>query len=335
MHSTKLITLAKSLQAWKDSKYGSLFRFCDIDTFSKVVEFWKGYIVIDRIARDKISIKLKDDLKKSADTRTSIMGGNGIVLTGFRSASPVALNSMEDLPKLHTNYLKTGTTNGSQAKDLMVHSTILWTFSSDFIWRLHTLHWLLHSHSKPVPNLHKRPSRQYVLSSKLGATRSRHAPKIWLLRFFTSDALSFCRTLQQIRYSKNNKTASCYRGQNSSSPLLLDSEDYTTGGDSPLIFTAIDTSNLVDHLGPLNVLMAASPLLESKMYATLCTEVLVHQENTPIDTINSLLWGDFPSMSILLGLIPVEYFTKTTVVSCTEETILNAVTNGESGKIRC
>ena len=46
-------------------------------------------------------------------------------------------------------------------------------------------------------------------------------------------------------------------------------------GDAPLSFNVIDTSNLLDHVGSVNLLVAAIPLLEHNLSATLYTEALV------------------------------------------------------------
>jgi hypothetical protein len=337
LRATKLVALAESPQSWKDSEYGQLFRFCDSGTFRKVVQIWEGYIVADRKTRNEFSAKLKSDIKKSADTKTILVGNSG-VLTGFRSASPAALSAVNELPKLHSEYLKLGTTTGEQEKEAnpMFNSNGTLHYSLDPLFGFHLA-------PAYIPLAATSPFKASAKSTRKVVDTARLEFRAWgdafkkcskhiVLRFFTGDALAFCQTLQQIKHGKNNNVANCYRSQNSSEPLLLDSEDYKSGGSSPLRFTAIDTSNLVDHLGPLNILMAASPLLENKTYATLFTELLVKYENTRMDAINNLLCGDFLSMSILLGLIPVEYITKATVTSSTEETMLSAVTNGRNGK---
>lgn len=309
-----------------------------MSTFSKVVGIWKGYIITDKKAREKFSAKLKSDIGKSADAKIRLMGGKGIILTGFRSASPVAIKAMADLPKLHAEYLKTGTTNGSHAKEAnpMFDSNGTLHYSLDPLFGFHLAPAYiplaatspLKSSAKSVPQVVATARLEF----KAWSDAFKVCAKKMVIRFFAGDALAFCRTLRHIGLDGNNDTSCCYRNHNSFSALLLDSEDYKRGGDGPLRFTAIDTSNLVDHLGPLNVIMAASPLLENKTHATLFTEVLVRQEKNPIEAVNNLLCGDFPSISILLGLNPVEYFTKVTVASCTEETMLNAMPNGGNGK---
>ena len=55
-------------------------------------------------------------------------------------------------------------------------------------------------------------------------------------------------------------------------------EDYASNGNAPIQFNVIDTSNLLDHVGAINLLVAASPLLESSTCATLYTEALVKKQ---------------------------------------------------------
>lgn len=301
-HAKKLVAASNTLQSWNESKYGSLFRFCDTGTFSKVVKIWNGYAATDREARNKFSAKLKMDIRFASAKRELIglyteykmytedkkhgfieanpmFGSNGTLhysldpLSGFHLAPA-------SVPLAPTSLYKVATGTESTAKVVDTARLEFLTWCSAF--------------KKCACNL--------------------------TLRFFTGDALAFSQMLQHVRQSKSNTVAICYRRQGCSEPLLLDSEEYAIGGNGPLMFTVIDTSNLGDHLGALNVLVATSPLLENKTYATLFTEVLAREEYTHLEAVNSLICGDFASMALLLGLMPVEYYTKTTVTVTTTKT---------------
>ncbi|KAK4184071.1 hypothetical protein QBC35DRAFT_455669 [Podospora australis] len=71
-------------------------------------------------------------------------------------------------------------------------------------------------------------------------------------------------------------------------------------------FTAINTSDLVDQLGALNVLVAASPLLAGGPDSCLYTDVLVKHWRNASDRefIDKILGGNLPTMALLLGLSP-------------------------------
>jgi hypothetical protein len=77
--------------------------------------------------------------------------------------------------------------------------------------------------------------------------------------------------------------------------LILDGEDYGTAGKAPLLFNVIDTSNLTDYVGAINLLVATAPLLQRSPSATLYTESLVKQAKDHKAFIDGLLCGHFPS----------------------------------------
>ena len=85
----------------------------------------------------------------------------------------------------------------------------------------------------------------------------------------------------------------------------------------------IDTSNLTDHLGAINVLVATAPLLSAERSSTLYTEVLVKQGDNLKDLADSMICGDFTTMSMLFGLLPIEYLTNATSISNMEDRLMN------------
>ena len=117
-----------------------------------------------------------------------------------------------------------------------------------------------------------------------------------------------------------------YRDQYHLETLILDGEDYASNGNAPLLFNVIDTSNLLDHVGAINLLVAASPLLESSICATLYTEALVKKQEDLKALVDGILCGHFPTLSILFGLMPIEYWTSSTATSNVEEHLLDTFT---------
>lgn len=65
----------------------------------------------------------------------------------------------------------------------------------------------------------------------------------------------------------------------------------------------------MDHLGCLNLLTAAGPLLKQKPMSTLSTEALVPRELDMGKFKKNLLFGDIPIVALLLFLNPVENWT--------------------------
>ncbi|KAF2092448.1 hypothetical protein NA57DRAFT_62455 [Rhizodiscina lignyota] len=131
------------------------------------------------------------------------------------------------------------------------------------------------------------------------------------------------------------KSANLYRDNYHLVPLELNSDDYLGSCKAPTSFNVIDTSNLGDHLGTLNILIAASPVLKCTPSASIFTECLVNvqREETHMQYADSLLYGDFTTMSILLDLFPVEYWTNISSTSTSDEITMDITRRlGGSGK---
>lgn len=110
-----------------------------------------------------------------------------------------------------------------------------------------------------------------------------------ILRFFVGDAVAFAYALQQIRITGPSSSSHWYRDRYHFEPLVLDDEHYSDAS-APLVFDIIDTSNLIDHLGALNLLTATSPLLRNSLSATLYSEKLVRTQETQISLLETLSW---------------------------------------------
>lgn len=64
----------------------------------------------------------------------------------------------------------------------------------------------------------------------------------------------------------------------------------------------MDTCNLIDHLGALNVLMAVSPLLKDDRLSFLYAESVVKRKNSHKAYIDTLICGDLPTIALLPNL---------------------------------
>lgn len=131
--------------------------------------------------------------------------------------------------------------------------------------------------------------------------------------------MTFCHVLQQ-RLTAADDAAQWCRGPYLPDPLILDADDYRSG-QAPLLFNVIDTSNLIDHFGSINLLVAPAPLLDRSLASNLVTESLVRRHDAdqpPMD-------GNATALSTLLVLFPVQYWTSTSLVSSVSEAMLHAL----------
>lgn len=134
------------------------------------------------------------------------------------------------------------------------------------------------------------------------------------IRFFVGDAINFCHVLNQHR-SKDEVARDLYSRPWSTTQLRLDGKGYipNTHDQAPLSFNVIDTSNLADEVGFVNVLVAAIPLLEQSPAAVLYTETintLPYGRDQFSDLLSQLLCTEVAgNMSALLGVVPAPYIT--------------------------
>lgn len=110
--SKKLCALAGSTTSWHDSEYGRLIRFCDQRTLKVVREIWSTQSISDlkKDERENYAKRYKSSIQKSLELKRQFCG-DGLIMTGFRSAAPVSMESLKDLPTLHKRYWDHGITD--------------------------------------------------------------------------------------------------------------------------------------------------------------------------------------------------------------------------------
>ncbi|KAJ9660986.1 hypothetical protein H2201_006714 [Coniosporium apollinis] len=339
LQSKKLCALSTSLHSWHSSEYGRLLRFCDQSTFIKVKEIWSSYAATTDLGEDeqaRYDKQFVSVIQKAVDTRVDRLGKSGIVLTGFRSTAPVGPQSLKDLPGLHQQYWDHGTTDGGDGRKATcsnpmfassVTDTFILHYGTDPLLGFHLASAYvplaptspLRPNSIEIRHLHKVVAAARLQFQTWAASFRNCAPQSLTLRFFAGDALAFCHTLQHKR-TTNNITANPYRTPYCMEPLALNGD---TPADAPVSFDVIDTSNLVDHIGAINVLVATAPLLKHSISASLHTESLVRREKSYKERVDSILCGHFSTISFLLGLFPVEYWTNVAAVSTVDENLFD------------
>ena len=344
----KLHSLSASLRTWHESKYGKLTKVCDHGSLEKVREMW-GFYGIERKGKELSSFKEHHEACIWKSNQHKARLGIGINLTGFRSSSPAHLHSIDNLDALHKHYWEYGSTDLDQSTlSLAVHANPMFMSLDDNV--------VLHYGTDPLLGFHLAtayapltptsplfrsspgltPLENVVEAAKTefhswATSFRKHAHSI-TLRFFVGDALAFSHALQHRSSAEPSTPAHWYRDRFHFEPLILDGEDYAVGGACPLAFAIIDTSNLIDHVGALNLLVATAPLLANDISATLYTEKLVRSDSTYTSLFDNLLCGHLPTVSMLLGLTPVDFLTNTSALSSGDEVLLDAATRPLSEK---
>ncbi|KAG6894339.1 hypothetical protein C0992_006556 [Termitomyces sp. T32_za158] len=149
-----------------------------------------------------------------------------------------------------------------------------------------------------------------------------------VIRLWVGDALAFSRAL--LVFASTNSTTGVCQPAWEATPIILDGQDYAgaTRDKAPLKFDMIDTSNLMDHLGLINILVATVPLLQDHPTATLYTNCLLNFHESS-GNFASHACTEIATLSLLLGIIPASY-----VSGFTTQSNMHDVCTSMSGTIK-
>ncbi|KAJ3564080.1 hypothetical protein NPX13_g7969 [Xylaria arbuscula] len=346
--SKMLYEVSTTMETWQQGKYGRCLSFCDCATLADVRKMWAFYSVEQKGAestRFKGRFQSALDKAKAKRQNTANPNQSRINAAGFRSASPAHIGCLEDLNALNQHYWKYGTTD--LKADVRLTSTYpnpafltlgdgaLIHYGLDPLLGFHlaAVDAPLDSTATIVNQLQRREKYAALAQAEfyewMASYREQCQRNNIKVQFSIGDAVSFAHTLRHKSITSEN-TAHWYRDRYGVCPLVLDGPDYALGARGPVEFDVIDTSNLCDHLGSLTLLTATSPLLRDDVSAVLYTEVLAKNHKDYRDVLDQVLCGHVPTLSTLLGLFPVEYWTNTSPISIGDEMILDTLMAGLS-----
>jgi hypothetical protein len=313
----KLLRESTSPDAWNQSEYSSFVRFCNEHTRLELRRHWKLYAD----AQGSSSEQRRETKKTFVSGIQKVRRDHRIGYPGCRSAGPYFQESMIPLSEVYSHFWTTGTTFTDE--EALSSAT---NVNPTFVYSLAGTAFSVHFGVTPVAPFHLAPTflrsepdsttqsdlvvraksqfRDWVTSFRTSLKRQ---PGGIVIRFFCGEALRFCHALAEYRATGSvakDQTAATW----DANPLVFDSPDYTPGNTSaPLTFNVIETSNLVDHLGFLNVFIAATPILSESYSATLFTETFIQVGNDPTKSFNRKLCADLPTIGLLFDLLPINY----------------------------
>ncbi|KAK7924431.1 hypothetical protein PG985_006485 [Apiospora marii] len=330
----KLLAVSDTLETWRQSKYSEFISFCDAGSLGLTREFWSKCLASAR-ALDKPTLE-----KELRRTRQLEAGGEtSLMLTGIRSASPVAIHAMMVLPETHAQYWKTGSLTELNA-DL----------PNPLLGSILSQHTLLHRGTDPILGFHLAMAFANIASGsplridgqskgkerlvQAATTQFREWVKAFqsqlkhgvTVSFAVADALNFCQALKDASCG-SNKASTVYRCQFDMSRYELDPDRYPSCDSKGLLFDVVDTSNLADHLGAVNLLVSASPLLKPISSSTVYVETLMKGASHRQAELDDLLLGHAPMTSLVLGVSAVESWTNATSTSAVDALVIGAAQN--------
>ena len=310
----KLLHESTSLGVWSQSRYSSTLRFCNDHTRVELRRHWRLYADAGR-SSPKRKRKLRETVLSEM---REVKARRETVRSGCRSAGPYFLRSPTAVRAVFDHFWATGTTfvdeetpsSATNANPTFVYSLAGTTFAVHFgtlpITPFHLAPAFLRSKpssttASDLVDCAKSQFRGWIASFQTFLGRQ---PGIIVIRLFCGEALSLCQALAEYRATGSVADDQIVAPWNTT-PLVFDGPDYTPGNTSaPLTFNVIEASNLVDHAGLLNVLIATVPLLSETYSATLFTETLPLVGDGPTQSFNRQLFADLPTASILFGLLP-------------------------------
>jgi hypothetical protein len=322
-HAKRLSDASTSHTTWTSSHYGKFAHILSESTLARVRKCWLQYSE----ARDFNSPQESAREHRARAAINNIyrekVGSSGTkTLHGMRSAGAHITNALETMSSAFEGYWKTGVTGGNEEDERSLGNLGKGRLNPMFaISSAPAGGYAVHYGSDPLLGFHlaeafdmAEPGKSHMdCVVKLAKFQFRS----WcdsFVRFLEQDrisivlhcgeAVSLCHELQRQPLAEANlqNAPSLYVGPWTCKPLVLDRQFYNPGA---VQFDVIDTSNLADHVGILNVLPAAVPLLSRKSSSVLYIETLLVASDDPSRSLPTMLCSDVSTMSLLLGLSPI------------------------------
>ncbi|KAL1860329.1 hypothetical protein Daus18300_009242 [Diaporthe australafricana] len=349
-HLVRILAVSQSLRDWRQSEFGDKFRFCDSSTLSSVHEIWTAYAEsLARKDQNQYRADFETALKHSKNYKDATVGQQALVYGSFRAAAPLAPQVMatNELRLALDSWWEKGTVgptvpaNTSLPNPLFSVSLSEYSvlpYGGDPILSYHLAAACAHlTEDSPLRSGNRREGSSSLVEaaqlqfSEWSQAFIEMASRDLFLRFIAADGLSLCHTLQH-HLETGQFSGHFYRRQLTMENLELDSVEYGSGSKTPSQFDVIDTSNLSDYLGTLNVLASSTPLLKAAPWATLYTETMNKGTEGEQKKFEELFCGPAKTISTLLGISPVEYWTNATAVSNVDEYMIAMSANEKSSQ---
>ncbi|KAJ6482109.1 hypothetical protein C8R47DRAFT_982261 [Mycena vitilis] len=314
-HCKKLIDISSTMKQWRSSAYSHFIRMCTEFTLTELRRHWSLYATMHGLPSQRIDGIHADFAERSKLARQNIPTA---MASSARSAGPLMTKAMESCGQQFLEYWNDGGNFASPTEAR--NSTLL---NPLFVYSLGGEGCSVHYGTNPVVSFH--------LASMLGNNRknisvtdivaavqtefamwcsSFHASfskqKTPVIRFFVGKATTVCHSLHAYA-TTGILTTGIPVAKWSTKLVTLDQHEYLGGG-ARTAFDVIDTSNLDDHIGSLNVIIAAVPLLPAfPQHFVLYTESLLFHDRDATKEFAESLKNDLSTFGLLVGICPVDY----------------------------
>lgn len=340
--SRKLLDCSTTLNGWHASKYGNILRICTGNTLDRVRLIWKHYIGVSSMStndRKDFERRFSAGMK---NTKVKNMG----VYFALRSAGPVFMETRPILGEAYEEYVRSGIITSDvdyRKKANFANPSFAYTslsgdkfavhYATDPLSVFHLAEAFAPLTSVQLPKTKKLTVQDVVdttvaqfrrwCSAFVSLLRPQDHLGLITIRFIAAEVLSFCDALQYYSVTGDSSTP-FYTGPWQATTISL-SDDYGGSGNAPFSapvkFNVIDTSNLVNHVGILHILVSCCPLLQTTASATLFTEALGSLSENSLTALLDQACMSLSMLTLLLGVTPASCVTKYTTVSNAHEII--------------
>lgn len=345
-HAAGLVEASKSTEKWASSPYGSYIKYVDKATLQELRRYWTRYASTEKFPQARTAIA-----QRSKET------GNMHVLTGVRSAGPLWFHASETMAHVYREFWKTGVVAGN-IEDLSrlngkgeVNPMFAVSSAASRDFAVHYGAEPLLGFRLPEAFHQKVPEQRGGTSeqAKRAVAIAKSQFKAWCecftkyvsndrvqVSFFCGEALALSHDLQ-LAITLNQKpghVTRTYVKPWSACPLLLDGYvSLNATRDLPYdLFDVIDTSNLGDHVGFINILSATTPLLRRNASSVVYTESLLMASEDISASLSTVLGSDVATFSMLIGLAPSGLLTGVTLDAVGNETALFTLMQGDDSQ---
>jgi len=322
----KLAQLSSSIETWNQSQYASFLRVCDVHTLSELRRHWDLHVAyLDSPESKKRQLEQADLVIKEMLDKYS----NLIHLGVTRSAGYYWLNAFKTMPASFLHFWSTGTTFTDNRE--IESATLL---NPTFLYSAHGEGFIVDQESDPMSTFHLATAFEGVggepvpLNAVFDCVKAqfkawcaafwaylRKFPHGLVIRFFSGDPLAFCIALRN-RLDSGSLATCTFTRPWTTHPLTLDGGDYDnvqTG--APLQFNVVETSNIMDSVGLLNLLVVVVPLISPSPSSAVFTETLAPSDSDATKWFVSHFCGDIPTISLIFDLVPTTYLSRMTTRS--------------------
>ncbi|TBU40602.1 hypothetical protein BD309DRAFT_967143 [Dichomitus squalens] len=331
------LAMYSSVADWRSSPYGAVIRMGTDHTLAAMCRHWELYANFYHPSRSE---QRKDLQKKMEDTRREILSDTPVVnMSSSRSSGPLLLryDPVHVASQQFRRYWETGTTftDATQlANSTHPNSTFFYSrahegfdvhYGTDPMIPFH--HAPLFGNAKgtvTVQNLVESSRSQfYAWSAAFRTAVTTWKEGLLAIRFLLGDALAVASALQNHSNSSVQTVHPMPRvAAWTACVLKLNPEEYARVA-APVRFEVIDTSNLSDHVGMLNILLCTASLLAHSPCSVLYTESLLTHTTDSATELESKLFADLSVVSVLLGMAPLDSLSGFTSLCNTHEQLVS------------